>query len=88
MVKKMNKKELINALSEKLNLPIEESEQAVNILENYFFFKEKNKDKIVDDLIKKLNITNEKAEKIYYACLEIINTEIKYKLKHPFKSKK
>lgn len=88
MVKKMNKNKLIDELSKKINLSKKESEESINILENYFFFKKnKNADKIIMDLSEKLKTDMEKAKEIYEVSLKIINDEIKEKIKHPFKSK-
>lgn len=83
----MNKTEFIDKLSSELSYPIEKCIIINDILENNFFISKKNKDKIVSEFEDKLDITNEDALNIYDKSVAIINEEIKYKLKHPFKSK-
>lgn len=87
MVKKMNKKEFIAVLAKELNYSEEKCLIIISVLEDHFFLKKKNKDIIIQDLTTKLKIDEEEATNIYNIALEIINNEIKYKLKHPFKSK-
>lgn len=87
-MEKMNKKEFIVKLSESLSITEEESTKINEVLENNFFLSKKNKNKIINDLEIALGIDNDNAEKIYEVAMDIINKEIKYKLKHPFKSKK
>lgn len=82
----MNKTEFINALKEKTNL-LEENCLVVNdILESHFLIGKNNKEKIIQDLIDRLNINELKANEIYNTSMSIISNELKYKLKHPFKS--
>ena len=45
----------------------------------------KNKEKIISTLQEKLDITGEDANNIYNTSLDIINTNLKEKIKHPFK---
>lgn len=87
-MEKMNKKEFIVKLSESLSITEEESTKINEVLENNFFLSKKNKNKIINDLEIALGIDNDNAEKIYEVAMDIINKEIKYKLKHPFNSKK
>lgn len=82
----MNKTEFINTLKNKADLTENESIIVNDILENHFLIGKNNKEKIIDDLINKLNINEIKANEIYNTSMTIIKEELKYKLKHPFKS--
>ena len=55
-------------------------------MESTSLFGKKSKDKMVSDLIIRLNITNSEANRIYEIAMNIITTEIKNKIKHPFRS--
>lgn len=85
MVKKMNKEKFINKLIEKLNIDKNTAILINNIFENYFIIDKKNKDKIVNDLMNELKIDLEKAESIYEKVMDLIETTIKNKIKHPFR---
>ncbi len=87
MVKKMNKKEFVVALSTELSLKEDKCYLISEILENNFFISKKSKDKIIKELIEKLEINSDEATNIYNVAIKIINDEIKNKLKYPFKSK-
>lgn len=82
----MNKTEFINTLKNKTDLTENESIIVNDVLENHFLTGKNNKEKIIDDLIDKLNINETKANEIYNTSMTIIKEELKYKLKHPFKS--
>lgn len=82
----MNKKEFIDILKNNTNLTENESIIVNDILENHFLLGKNNKEKIINDLMNKLNINNIKANEIYNTSMSIISNELKYKLKHPFKS--
>lgn len=84
----MNKTEFISALKEKTNLSEENCLIVNDILESHFLIGKNNKEKIIEDLINRLNINELKANEIYNTSMSIISNELKYKLKHPFKSKK
>ncbi len=83
----MNKKGFLKALSEKLNISNTEAENINTILEDNFIISRKNKDKIINELVSKLGKTEQEADIIYNAAAEIITTEIKEKIRHPFKSR-
>lgn len=87
MVMKMNKKEFVMELSRELNYSEDKCTIINDVLESNFFISKKNRDKIIGELSTKLDIDNEEATNIYDKAVNIINTEIKNKLKHPFKSK-
>lgn len=84
MAKRMNKKELACLLKEKIGLEEQEGVLVFTILERYFFFNEKTKDKIVEEFVHELQIPKEKAEHIYEVAIQILFTQIKERLKHPF----
>ena len=46
----------------------------------------KNKEKIIEKFEKQINLDENEANKLYEIVMRIICTEIKNKLKHPFKS--
>lgn len=87
MVKIMNKSEFIKALVARTNLSLENAELVNEILENNFFISQKSKDKIVKEIVTELNVSLLDATSIYEVAKEIINEELKEKLKHPFRSK-
>ena len=86
MVKKMNKTYFLNQLQEETKLSEKDVLVVSSILDDHFVFGKKNKDKIVNDIIEKLNVSSDKAEEIYNITMSIISSNIKDKLKHPFKS--
>ena len=86
MVMTMNKKEFIKSLSSRTNLSETNAILVNTILENNFFISKKNKDKIISEIVIQLGINIDEATNIYNTSIEIINEEIKNKLKHPFGS--
>lgn len=86
MVMKMNKTKFIQELNKKINLGEEKCTTINNILEDNFLIGKNNKEKIINSLIEKLDVKYDEAENIYDIAIEIILKEIKYKIKHPFKS--
>ena len=82
----MNKTNFIDTLKNKTDLTENDSIIVNEVLENHFLIGKNNKEKIIDDLIDKLNINEIKANEIYNTSMTIIKEELKYKLKHPFKS--
>lgn len=87
MVMKMNKSDFIRELEEKLGYSEEKCIIINDVLESNFFISKKNKEKIITKLIEKLEIDEIEANKIYNTSVSIIASEIKNKLKHPFRSK-
>lgn len=87
MVMKMNKKEFVKELSNKLFYTEDKCIIINEILESNFFISKKNKSKIIEEFIQRLDVKQEEAMKIYDIAVKIINDEIKNKLKHPFRSK-
>ena len=86
MVMKMNKTEFINKLSKELKYSKCKCVIINDILESNFFISKKNKDIIIKEFIQKLNVSNEEAKNIYEIAVKILNEEIEFELKHPFKS--
>lgn len=82
----MNKSEFIKELMKQTGYDEERCTLINNIIENHFIFKKSNKTNIIKDLKNNVNLSEDDLEKIYDIAMKIINTEIKNKLKHPFKS--
>lgn len=87
MVRIMNKTEFIKALKERTKLSLADAEIVNGILESNFFISKKNKDKMIAEIVTKLDISLLDATNIYDSAKEIINEEVKNKLKHPFRNK-
>lgn len=87
MVKKMNKTEFIKELTKQL--PYSEEQCAVidSILEDNFFISKQSREKIVAEIEQKLQIDNQAASEVYATAINIVNAELKNKLRHPFRSK-
>lgn len=85
-MKKMNKNGFIEKLSARLSYSSEKCTVINGILEENFFISKKSKVKIIDELIRRLEISECEAEQIYSVSVEIINDEVKNKLKRPFGS--
>ena len=86
MVKKMNKTYFLKQLQEKTNLSKKDTIVVSDILDDYFVFGKKNKEKIVNAIRENLDLTYEKADEIYNIAMSIISSNIKEKIKHPFRS--
>lgn len=86
MVMKMNKEKFIKEIEEKLNIDNEKAIKITNIFEDTFFIGKKGKEKIIEKLVAELDIDLDYADEIYNEAITIINTALKEKLKHPFKS--
>lgn len=82
----MNKEKFIQTLKEKLNINEKDAIVINSILEDNKIIGKKGKENIIKDLINKLETNEEFANKIYETAMNIIKTEIKDRLKHPFRS--
>lgn len=87
MVMKMNNSKFIKELSKETGYNEEKCIMINSLLGNHFIFGKKNKEKIIQNLKLKINLCEDDAENIYDIAMKIIVTEIKNKLKHPFRSK-
>lgn len=85
MVMKMNKTKFLKVLSEKTGLNMEDTSLVSNVLDDNFFLSKSNKDKTINAIMNSLNIDLDRATSIYEIVIDIVKTEIKNKLKHPFK---
>ncbi len=83
----MNKRDFIDALRAKINYSEEDTLIINDILEKHFFISKKNKDKIINELCSTLKIEENAASKIYNEACDIIDKEIKDKIRHPFKNR-
>lgn len=81
----MNKEKFVEELSKQLNCDVEYGRKVSDFLEDNFIIGKKNKEKTIITLINELNISEEEAENIYNVSMGIITSEIKNKIKHPFK---
>lgn len=80
----MNKTEFVNALASQIEYSIEDTYKINTILEKNFFISQKKRDIIVEELKNTFAITNEEALRIYDCARNILNQEIKNRIKHPF----
>ena len=82
----MNKKEFIEELSKQTGYDEEKCNLINSIIEDTFIIGKKNKEKMIEIFEKELNFDEIEANKLYEIVMNILGTEIKNKLKHPFKS--
>lgn len=82
----MNKEKFIEELSKVTKVDKNKCIIINNILERHFIIRKKNKEKIINDIINELNFSEDESESIYESAMSIIGTEIKEKIKHPFKN--
>ena len=87
MVMMMNKTGFIKELVKQTGMSESDCIVINDCLEENFFVGKINKEKFIEKLVTALDISEEKADGIYNICSEIIVSEIKHKLIHPFKSK-
>ena len=86
MVMIMNKTMFLKELEEKTNLSEKDTLVVSSILDDYFVFGKNNKEKIVNAIKEQLNVDDAQADEIYNIAMNIISSNIKEKIKHPFKS--
>lgn len=80
----MNREKFIERLSNQADLTKEKAILVNDILENNFFISKRYKDKIISEIVLSLSININEATKIYEIAKDIIGSEIKKELKHPF----
>ena len=83
----MNKHGFIKEIAKQTKLSENECIMINDVLENYPIVGRKNKENIVKQFMEKLNYDEAKANEIYNIVSSIIYTQIKEKIKHPFKTK-
>ena len=83
----MNKELFIKELSTRSKYDITKATLVNEVLENHFIVGKRNKEKIINDLILKLNIDSNEANMIYELSMEILGSELKDRVFHPFISK-
>ena len=82
----MNKRKFIEELSKQTGYDEEKCNKINSIIEDIFIIGKKNKEKMVERFKTELNFNDDAANKLYEIVMNILGTEIKYKLRHPFKS--
>lgn len=82
----MNKSEFIKELSKQTGYDGERCNTINSIVEDTFIIGKSNKEKMIEKFEKQINLNENEANKLYETVMEIIGSEIKNKLKHPFKS--
>ena len=75
----MNKQELINTLSQKTDITIEQSTRVVNNIEEYNIFAKSDRPQIISCIAGTLDCTEYRAEEIFTRFMQIINGEAKSK---------
>ena len=83
----MNKAKFFEKLEETTNYDKEKCKIVNDVIESHFIVGKNNKEKIINDFINRLNIDRDEAQNLYNNCVAILGTEIKNKIRHPFKSK-
>ena len=82
----MNKSEFISELSKQTGFDLEKCSAINSIVEDIFIVGKKNKEKMIERFKTELNFNDDEANKIYETVMDILGSEIKNKLKHPFKN--
>lgn len=84
----MNKKEFIDKLNKETGYDIDKCSIINEVMESHFIIGKNNKEKIINDFNNRLDINREEASELYNKCVDILGSQLKNKIKHPFKSKK
>ena len=82
----MNKSEFIKELSKQTGYDEEKCIVINSIVEDTFIIGKKSKDKMIEKFKEQINLDQNEANKLYETIMSIIGSELKNKLKHPFKS--
>ena len=82
----MNKSEFIKELSKQTGYDEEKCIVINSIVEDTFTIGKKNKDKMIEKFEEQISLDENEANKLYETVISIIGSELKNKLKHPFKS--
>ena len=82
----MNKSEFIKELSKQTGYDEEKCIVINSIVEDTFIIGKKNKEKMIEKFEEQISLDENEANKLYETVISIIGSELKNKLKHPFKS--
>ena len=82
----MNKSEFIKEGSKQTGYDEEKCIVINSIVEDTFIIGKKNKDKMIEKFEEQISLDENEANKLYETVISIIGSELKNKLKHPFKS--
>ena len=82
----MNKSDFIKELSNQTGYTQEKCTLINSIVEDTFIIGKKNKEKMIEKFESSLNLDGTEANKLYETVMNIIGSEVKNKLKHPFRS--
>lgn len=80
----MNKREFIQRLKEETTYTIEECTLINDIIEDTFIFTNKGKEKLISKFKDKLSLNDSESNELYDIIMNILKSEIKRKLTHPF----
>lgn len=80
----MNKEQFINVLMEKTHYTYEQCILINDVLETKSCFRKKNQPIIVDMLKTRLEINEEEATTIFMTSKDILSSELKHRIRHPF----
>lgn len=84
----MNKEQFINALMEKTHYSYEKCVLINDVLETKSCFRKKHQPIIVDMFKKSLEIDEEEAVNIFATSKDILSSELKHRICHPFGKRK
>ena len=84
----MNKTKFIEKLNSETGYSIEKCKIINDVIESHLIVGKDNKEKILNDFMEKLNIDKDNANDLYIKCINVLGSEFKKKIRHPFKSKK
>lgn len=82
----MNKKAYIEKIKNATNYDEDKCIKINDILESHFIVGKKGKERIINDFVEQVNMDREEAEKTYEVCVSLLGTNLKKKIRHPFKS--
>ncbi len=87
MAMKMNKSKFIKVLSEETGYNEQKSILVNDVLESHFILGRNNEERIIQNLEEKVCLNEDEAKNVYEISMKIISSEIRNKVRHPFKSK-
>ena len=84
----MNKTVFLEKICKETGYDIDKCKIVNDIMESHIIIGKNNREKILNDFVNRLDIDREEASILYNKCVQILGTEFKNKIRHPFKSKK